>query len=101
MRSPTTSQALIERYSACANAVRQNIDDTDEAGDADTADLLTEVSRGLDKQLWFLEAHVQEPSGTFRKADRHGERHGRQPGDAVSPQSLARPCLPRLVRVVS
>ena len=58
--------ALIERYAACANAVRQNIDDTDEAGDADTADLLTEVSRGLDKQLWFLEAHTQEPSGTFR-----------------------------------
>ena len=57
---------LIVRYAACANAVRKNIDDTDEAGDPDTADLLTEVSRGLDKQLWFLEAHTQEPSGTFR-----------------------------------
>ncbi len=58
--------ALIVRYAKCANAVRQNIEDTDDAGDADTADLLTEVSRGLDKQLWFLEAHTQEPSGTFR-----------------------------------
>ena len=58
--------ALIERYAACANAVRQNIDDTDQAGDKGTADILTEVSRGLDKQLWFLEAHTQEPSGTFR-----------------------------------
>lgn len=58
--------ALIERYAACANAIRQNIEDTDEAGDPDTADLFTEVSRGLDKQLWFLEAHVQEPSGNFR-----------------------------------
>ena len=58
--------ALIERYSACANAVRKNIEDTDDAGDKDTADILTEVSRGLDKQLWFLEAHTQEPSGTFR-----------------------------------
>ena len=58
--------ALIERYSACANAVRKNIDEVDDAGDRDTADLLTEVSRGLDKQLWFLEAHTQEPSGTFR-----------------------------------
>jgi len=28
-------------------------------GDADTADLFTEVSRGLDKSLWFLEAHLQ------------------------------------------
>ena len=59
-------KALIERYAACANAMRKNIDDTDDAGDKDTADLLTEVSRGLDKQLWFLEAHTQEPSGTFR-----------------------------------
>ena len=58
--------ALIERYAACANAVRKNIEDTDDAGDADTADILTEVSRGLDKQLWFLEAHTQEPNGTFR-----------------------------------
>jgi starvation-inducible DNA-binding protein len=59
--------ALIERYASCANAIRQNIDDTADAGDAGTADLFTEVSRGLDKQLWFLEAHVQEPSGTFRE----------------------------------
>ena len=59
-------KALIERYAACANAIRKNIDDTDEAGDPGTADLLTEVSRGIDKQLWFLEAHTQEPSGTFR-----------------------------------
>ncbi len=58
--------ALIERYAACANSIRKNIGDTDDAGDAGTADLLTEVSRGLDKQLWFLEAHTQEPSGTFR-----------------------------------
>ena len=58
--------ALIERFAAVANAVRQNIDDTDDAGDAGTADLFTEVSRGLDKQLWFLEAHTQEPSGNFR-----------------------------------
>ena len=59
-------KALIDRYASFANAVRQNIDDTDEAGDAGTADLLTEISRGVDKQLWFLEAHTQEPSGTFR-----------------------------------
>jgi starvation-inducible DNA-binding protein len=52
--------ALIERYGAMANAVRAAIDTTDEAGDADTADILTAFSRALDKQLWFLEAHVQE-----------------------------------------
>ena len=38
---------------------RQAIDAADEAGDADTADLFTEISRDLDKWLWFLEAHLQ------------------------------------------
>ena len=27
--------------------------------DADTADLFTEISRAIDKQLWFVEAHLQ------------------------------------------
>ena len=62
--------ALIDRYASYANAVRQNIDDTDEAGDAGTADLFTEICRGVDKQLWFLEAHVQEPTGALRDGDK-------------------------------
>lgn len=59
--------ALIERYAQFANAIRASIDEVDEAGDPDTADIFTEVSRGIDKQLWFLEAHTQEqsPSASF------------------------------------
>jgi starvation-inducible DNA-binding protein len=49
---------LVERFAANAKTVREGIDTTDEAGDADTADLLTEVSRDLDKKLWMLEAHT-------------------------------------------
>jgi starvation-inducible DNA-binding protein len=52
--------ALIERYGKVANATRAAIDAAAEAGDADTADIFTEASRGLDKALWFLEAHTQE-----------------------------------------
>ena len=52
--------ALIERYGQVANAVRGAIDETGNAGDADTADIFTAYSRALDKALWFLEAHVQE-----------------------------------------
>lgn len=52
--------ALIERYAQVGSAMRAAIDETDEAGDADTNDLLIAFSRALDKQLWFLEAHIQE-----------------------------------------
>lgn len=52
--------ALIDRYALVANQVRAGIDQASDVGDADTADILTGVSRALDKALWFLEAHVQE-----------------------------------------
>jgi len=51
--------ALVERYAKVAGAVRGAIDKTDEAGDVDTADLFTAFSRALDKNVWFLEAHLQ------------------------------------------
>jgi starvation-inducible DNA-binding protein len=53
-------ELLSERYAALAATTRAAIDKSTEAGVADTADLFTEVSRGLDKSLWFLEAHIQE-----------------------------------------
>jgi starvation-inducible DNA-binding protein len=61
--------ALIDRYATYANAIRSSIDEADDAGDADTTDIFTEISRGVDKQLWFLEAHVQEPMGAMRDGD--------------------------------
>jgi len=66
--------ALIDRYATVANNVREAIKITDEAGDDDTSDLFTEVSRGLDKHLWFLEAHVQEPTGQMRDGYHEGKR---------------------------
>ena len=38
---------------------RLTIDEADGLDDADTADLFTEISRGIDKWLWFVEAHAQ------------------------------------------
>ena len=52
-------EALIERYAEAAKLARSAIDESDEAGDADTADIFTGYSRSLDKMLWFLEAHTQ------------------------------------------
>jgi len=38
---------------------RKAIDTAAKAGDADTADLFTEISRGVDKLLWMVEAHLR------------------------------------------
>ena len=51
---------LSTQMSAFGKAARAAITDTDELGDADTADLLTGISRSVDKYLWFLEAHLQD-----------------------------------------
>lgn len=50
--------ALADRYGKYAEHVRSFISKAEEYGDADTADLYTEISRAIDKRLWFLEAHL-------------------------------------------
>lgn len=52
-------ESLAAAYAKLAASTRAGIEEATAADDADTADLLTEVSRGLDKSLWFLEAHLQ------------------------------------------
>lgn len=51
--------ALSSALADFGKKVRANIDDADKAGDKDTADLFTGVSRDIDKLLWFVEAHIQ------------------------------------------
>lgn len=50
--------ALADRYAVYAKHLREAIDTSDSWEDADTADLYTEISRTIDKRLWFLEAHL-------------------------------------------
>ncbi|WP_207099903.1 DNA starvation/stationary phase protection protein Dps [Paracoccus shandongensis] len=52
-------RALCDRYREHGEKLRAAIDATDEAGDADTADILTAASRTVDKDLWFLESHLE------------------------------------------
>jgi starvation-inducible DNA-binding protein len=56
---PQHLEALSSALASFGASVRQAIDESAGFGDADTADLFTEVSRESDKQLWFLEAHLQ------------------------------------------
>lgn len=53
---------LADRYALFGEHLRENIDITDHLGDKDTSDIYTEVSREIDKRLWFLEAHLQADS---------------------------------------
>lgn len=53
--------ALADRFARLALTTRAAIDTSAQLGDAATADLFTEVARELDKNLWFLEAHLQSP----------------------------------------
>ncbi len=59
MDSMSHVQALVERYAMVAASTRTAIDVAEEAGDMGTVDLFSDISRGMDKWLWFLEAHVQ------------------------------------------
>ena len=52
-------EVLSSALAAFGTAARKGIDQANELGDLDTADLFTEVSRGIDKWLWFVEAHLQ------------------------------------------
>lgn len=51
--------ALSDALATFGRTVRIGIGEIDELGDAGGADILTEISRGLDKWLWFVEAHQQ------------------------------------------
>jgi starvation-inducible DNA-binding protein len=52
-------EGLSSALAAFGTAARKGIDQSNDLGDLDTADLFTEVSRGIDKWLWFVEAHLQ------------------------------------------
>ena len=56
---PEHVRALADRLGNYSNSSREGIDQTDQMGDANPADLLTEISRCADKYLSFLEAHLQ------------------------------------------
>jgi starvation-inducible DNA-binding protein len=51
---------LVDRFASVALSTRAAIDLAGSAGDADAADLFTQISRDLDKHLWFLESHLSK-----------------------------------------
>ena len=55
--------ALSDALAAFGRAVRMGIEEMNELQDAGSADILTEISRGVDKALWFVEVHRAAESG--------------------------------------
>jgi starvation-inducible DNA-binding protein len=52
-------EAVARALSTFGKEVRTTVDEANALNDADTADLFTEISRGTDQWLWFVEAHSQ------------------------------------------
>jgi starvation-inducible DNA-binding protein len=52
--------ALSSALAAFGRGTRVAISEADELDDPATADILTEITRGIDKWLWFVEAHQQD-----------------------------------------
>jgi starvation-inducible DNA-binding protein len=52
-------ESVSRALSTFGEEARHTINEADELDDAGTADLFTEISRGIDKWLWFVEAHSQ------------------------------------------
>ncbi len=72
--------ALADALAAFGSAARKGIDDASEAGDQATADNLTEMSRGIDKSLWMVEAHLQlEAAAEARQSARSAADQGERP----------------------
>jgi starvation-inducible DNA-binding protein len=51
-------QALAERFAQYAAALRDNIALAADVEDAGSAAVYTDISRGIDKRLWFMQAHL-------------------------------------------
>jgi len=52
-------ECVARALSIFGEEARDTIDVANDLDDAGTADLFTEISRGIDKWLWFVEAHSQ------------------------------------------
>ena len=59
-------EALSSALATYGTGMRRAIEQTEALGDRDTADICTEISRGVDKYLWLVEAHFGAYAGAMR-----------------------------------
>jgi len=66
---PEHVRAVADVLSAFGRSARAAIETAATSQDQDTADIFTEISRGTDKWLWMVEAHLDQSESAWRSAD--------------------------------
>lgn len=69
-------RAMQDALATFGRGARKAVDDSGALNDADTADLFTEISRGVDKSLWMVEAHLQDTPADAKHADERSASRG-------------------------
>ena len=59
--------ALSDALATFGHGMRMGVNETEELEDPGTVDILTEILRGTDEWLWFVEAHEQGAPGADRE----------------------------------
>ena len=57
---PSMLKFLVHNVAHHANAMREAVQESNDLGDPITCDMFTTLTRELDKDLWFLEAHLTQ-----------------------------------------
>jgi hypothetical protein len=81
------TEAMATALAAFGKLARAGIGEADALGDKDSADVFTEISRGVDKWLWLVEAHLQADPWC-RRAGRRGARLRVLVGVGLPPELL-------------
>ena len=88
-------RAMQDALATFGKGVRKAIHEAEELDDADTADLLTEVSRGTDKSLWMVEAHLQDAPAEEKHAEKPSAGRAREHAMAGADSGRGSPRITR------
>jgi starvation-inducible DNA-binding protein len=69
-------RAMQDALATFGRGARRAIEDATALNDADSADLFTEISRGVDKSLWMVEAHVQDTPADAKAVEERSASRG-------------------------
>jgi starvation-inducible DNA-binding protein len=86
---PAHMGALTEALASFSDSLHSAIDESDALGDQDTSELFSEVSRGIDYELWLVESHRpprRNVISAFQYADLSRTNSWRRPSRSRSPR---------------